>query len=30
MIVIAVLANITAFWRVAHCYKALNERDGKN
>jgi CDP-diacylglycerol--glycerol-3-phosphate 3-phosphatidyltransferase len=30
MIVIAVLTNITAFWRVAHCYKALNERDGKN
>ena len=30
MIVTAVLANITAFWRVAHCYKALNERDGKN
>lgn len=23
MIVIAVLANITAFWRVIHCYKAL-------
>ena len=29
MIVIAVLANITAFWRVAHCYKVLKERDGK-
>ncbi len=26
MIVIAVLANITAFWRVAHCYKALQEK----
>ncbi len=26
MILIAVLANITAFWRIAHCYKAL---DGK-
>lgn len=23
MILIAVLANITAFWRVAHCYKKL-------
>lgn len=23
MILIAILANITAFWRVAHCYKAL-------
>ena len=29
MIIIAVLANITAFWRVAHCYKELNKRDGK-
>lgn len=29
MIAIAVLANITAFWRVAHCYNVLNERDGK-
>lgn len=29
MILIAVLANITAFWRVAHCYKVLKERDGK-
>lgn len=27
MIVIAVLANITAFWRVGYCYKKLNERD---
>lgn len=25
MIIIAVLANITAFWRVAHCYKELNK-----
>lgn len=24
MIVIAVLANITAFWRVAYCYKEMN------
>lgn len=29
MIIIAVLANITAFWRVAHCYKELNKREGK-
>lgn len=29
MITIAVLANITAFWRVVHCYNILNERDGK-
>ncbi len=28
MIVIAVLANITAFWRIAHCYKEL-KRKGK-
>lgn len=27
MIVIAVLANITAFWRVAHCYKELSKKD---
>ena len=27
MWVIAVLANLTAFWRVAHCYKELNRRD---
>lgn len=25
MIVIAVLANITAFWRIAYCYKKLKE-----
>ena len=24
MILIAVLANITAFWRIIHCYKVLN------
>lgn len=29
MIAIAVLANITAFWRIAHCYKELNLRDKK-
>lgn len=27
MILIAVLANITAFWRVAYCYRELNARD---
>ena len=27
MIIIAVLANITAFWRVIHCYKVLNAKD---
>lgn len=26
MALIAVLANITAFWRVAHCYKQLKDR----
>lgn len=26
MWLIAVLANITAFWRIAHCYKELKER----
>lgn len=30
MILIAVLANITAFWRIAHCYKVLSKRDGEN
>ncbi len=30
MILIAVLANITTFWRVAFCYKQLNERDEVN
>lgn len=27
MIIIAVLANITAFWRIAHCYKVLKRRE---
>jgi len=27
MVIIAVLANITAFWRVAHCYRQLKKRD---
>ena len=26
MWIIALLANITAFWRVAHCYKELKKR----
>lgn len=26
MIIIALLANITAFWRVAHCYKELSTK----
>jgi CDP-diacylglycerol--glycerol-3-phosphate 3-phosphatidyltransferase len=26
MLVIAVLANLTAFWRVAHCYRALSSK----
>lgn len=29
MVLIAVLANITAFWRIAHCYKQLSKRDDK-
>lgn len=27
MIIIAILANITAFWRIWHCYKALKNRE---
>lgn len=30
MILIAALANITAFWRIAHCYKELKKRDEAN
>ena len=26
MILIAVLANITAFWRIAHCYREMNKK----
>ncbi len=26
MMIIAVLANITAFWRIAHCYNVLKEQ----
>ena len=27
MLLIAVLANITAFWRIAHCYKVMNKME---
>lgn len=27
MLIIAVLANITAFWRIAHCYEVLSEEE---
>ena len=27
MYVIAVLANITAFWRIAHCYNVMNKQE---
>ena len=27
MVIIAVLANITAFWRIAHCFKQLRKAD---
>ena len=29
MILIAVLANITAFWRVAHCYIVMNKKEAQ-
>lgn len=29
IILIAILANITAFWRVAHCYNVLNKNTKK-
>ena len=29
MLLIAVLANITAFWRIAHCYKVMNKMEKK-
>ncbi len=29
MILIAVLANITAFWRIAHCYKVMMKMEEK-
>lgn len=27
--IIAILANITAFWRICHCYKVLNKSEKK-
>ena len=27
MLLIAVLANITAFWRIAHCYKVMTQSE---
>lgn len=30
MWIIAILANLTAFWRIIHCYKVLKERDDKS
>ena len=27
MIVIAILANITAFWRIAHCYNVMTKKE---
>jgi CDP-diacylglycerol--glycerol-3-phosphate 3-phosphatidyltransferase len=27
MIIIAILANLTAFWRMAHCYKVLKNKN---
>lgn len=29
IIIIAILANITAFWRIGHCYKVLNKSEKK-
>lgn len=29
MILIAVLANITAFWRIAHCYTVMNKKEAE-
>lgn len=29
IIIIAILANITAFWRIDHCYKVLNKSEKK-
>lgn len=29
IIIIAILANITAFWRICHCYKVLNKSEKK-
>ena len=29
IVMIAILANITAFWRICHCYKVLNKSEKK-
>lgn len=29
IVIIAILANITAFWRIYHCYKVLNKSEKK-
>ena len=29
IVIIAILANITAFWRICHCYKVLNKSEEK-
>lgn len=29
MLLIAVLANITAFWRIVHCFKVMNKMEKK-
>lgn len=29
IVIIAILANITAFWRICHCYKVLNKSEKK-
>ena len=29
IVIIAILANITAFWRICHCYKVLNKSESE-
>lgn len=29
IVIIAIMANITAFWRICHCYKVLNKSEKK-
>ena len=29
IVIMAILANITAFWRICHCYKVLNKSEKK-
>lgn len=29
IVIIAILANVTAFWRICHCYKVLNKSEKK-